>query len=163
MGKRKSYKNESSKHTRILYSTIAALILLLIVSAYTRKDPQSVLSDMVQYALGNKDKISKNDQQWELYLSEKQKEIDSLNFIISDLNNQSLPSSAKVNTTSTGLNLRKLPSLDSDVISKIPNATDVRIYYRDNEIQTIGGETGFWVKISYEGKQGYVFSSYLEI
>lgn len=163
MGKRKNLKNKEGGLQWFFYIIITLLSLWIFASIYSRKDPQSVLNDIYQYALGNKDKVTKNDKQWNQYLNLKDQEIDSLKNLIVQLRDQNLPDVATVTTTSTGLNLRLLPSIDSEVISKITDGTEVILFYRDNETLNIGGELGFWVKVSYNGKQGYVFSPYLNL
>ncbi len=140
---------------------VNVLLVLLIVSFITVKPPQYVLNDLYQFALGEKDKISKNDSQWEVYLNQKDAKIDSLSRVIDHYRANQLPEKAKVKTTSTGLNLRSLPSTDSDVISKIPDGAEVQLFYKDDEVINIGGQSGSWVKIAYEGKKGFVFSTYL--
>ena len=134
-----------------------------LASFLLKKDPQSVLNDVYQYALGNKSKITKNEQQWEVYLAEKDYHIDSLNDVIESYKKRTIPEFAKVQTTSTGLNLRALPSTESDIIAKIPDGTEVELYYRDNELATIGSQSGYWVKINFNDTVGFVFSTYLSL
>lgn len=49
------------------------------------------------------------------------------------------------------LNMRKAASKNSDVVSRIPNKTQVEVLSKD----------GDWTKIRYNGKNGYVMSSFL--
>jgi hypothetical protein len=163
VGKRKNLKNKERGLQWFFYIIITILSLWIFASIYSRKDPQSVLNDIYQYALGNKAKVTKNDKQWNQYVNLKEQEIDSLKNLIVQLRDQNLPDVATVTTMSSGLNLRLLPSIDSEVISKITDGTEVILFYRDNETLNIGGELGFWVKVSYNGKQGYVFSPYLNL
>lgn len=122
-----------------------------------------MLNDVYQYAMGHKDKITKNDKQWEDYLTKKDLKIDSLEAVINNFKSRSIPDFAKVKTSSTGLNLRSLPSTDSDVIAKIPDGESVKLYYKDTELVSVGGENGYWVKIQYQDIVGFVFSTYLEL
>jgi uncharacterized protein YgiM (DUF1202 family) len=163
VNKRRNTNSSITKPNWLLYTTIGLLGLLLLLCFYTKKDPQSVLNDIYQYALGNKDKITKNDKQWNDFLIKKDKNIDSLNNVISSFYENTIPDSANVVTSSTGLNMRKLPSTESVVISKIPDGTKVKLHYRDDQLLNIGGSEGFWVKISHANKSGYVFSTYLDI
>lgn len=154
---------EPSNLNWLKYSVVGFCILLLLTSFFLEKDPKSVLNDIYQYALGNKEKITKNDHQWEVFLLEKDNHIDSLNSVIDSYKLRTIPEFAKVKTTSTGLNLRSLPSTDSDVIAKIPDGTEVQLYYRDNELSTIGSQSGYWVKVNFNDTVGFVFSTYLAL
>ncbi len=90
-------------------------------------------------------------------------------------------------TAPSGLNMRNKPQLGASVITVIPYNTVVRclssdvigehtnfnqtVYYEDTDETVIekfeekyalnvGGNFGFWVKVLFEGKEGWVFSSW---
>ncbi len=161
--KRKPNKKDSNTYKWVGYVLLAFALLLLLTCFIVEKDPKSVLSDVYHYSLGHKDKITKNESQWEEFLIEKDSEIDSLTTALNYLKSRSIPEFAKVKTSSTGLNLRNLPSTDSEVIAKIPDGEMVKLYYKDTEVVNVGGESGYWVKIQYQDIVGFVFSTYLEL
>ena len=137
-------------------------LLLLLACFMTRKDPVSVINDVYQFAVGNKAKITKNDAQWEVFLAEKDKKIDSLIIANHQLKKNQLPPTTTVVTTSPGLNVRSLPSPDSEVIARLSDGDTVDLLYKDNELLNLGGEVGYWVKVNYQDKSGFVFSNYLK-
>ena len=69
---------------------------------------------------------------------------------------------AKVKTISGGLNLRKEPSTRSKILSSIPKGTFLKVMGKLEELETVGGLTGYWVFVEFGGKEGYVFDAYLE-
>ena len=56
-------------------------------------------------------------------------------------------------TNASSLNIRQKPSLSSSILSSIPNNT---------KISTLG-KSGAFYKVTYKGKTGYVYSSYVKI
>jgi uncharacterized protein YgiM (DUF1202 family) len=64
---------------------------------------------------------------------------------------------------STGLNIRKTPSLQAEILGKIPYATKVKtdIYKKDTVKVMVDGMTGYWTPVNYQGKNGYVLDAYL--
>jgi hypothetical protein len=64
---------------------------------------------------------------------------------------------------STGINMRKTPSLKAELIGKIPYSTLLKI--EDKKIDTVPviveGMTGYWVEVNYQNKKGYVLNCYL--
>lgn len=66
------------------------------------------------------------------------------------------PSGARtgiVTTQSSNLNMRAEPSTNAEVIARIPKGTRINILGEDNG----------WYLISYNGRQGYVFSNFVTI
>lgn len=158
-----SRKTRNTKSNSWIPKAIVGLLLtLLVASGFLRKDPISVVKDIYNFALGRTESITKNDAQWEVFLAEKDKQIATLEQEIKDLKAKGTPPYAIVKTTDTGLNLRSLPSVNSDIVAKIANQEKVDILYIDNENVSLGGLSGNWVKIKTNGTQGFVFSSYLD-
>jgi N-acetylmuramoyl-L-alanine amidase len=56
-----------------------------------------------------------------------------------------------VNTDGSGLNLRAKPSVDSEIITSIPDGSEVKIY----------GETGDWYVANYNWQNGYVYKPFI--
>jgi uncharacterized protein YgiM (DUF1202 family) len=60
----------------------------------------------------------------------------------------------QIKYTNANLNLRASPSIENNVISTIPKGTTISVDYSKQEYSN-------WIKITYDGKTGYVFSKYL--
>jgi uncharacterized protein YraI len=60
-----------------------------------------------------------------------------------------------------GLNLRQAPGTNSAIISVIPFQTKGSILDVNNDVMEIQGRRGFWLKVDYTGKQGWVFSGFV--
>jgi Bacterial SH3 domain len=83
----------------------------------------------------------------------------------------SLSSAAQFTVTKTvytaaksGLSIREKPDAKSAVLGKIPYGTKIVTTHNLDEEQTeikTEGLKGFWIKTTYNGKTGYVVSSYL--
>ena len=63
--------------------------------------------------------------------------------------------------TKSGLNLRKLPNKESEIITKINFGNKLQIAELTINNETIEGRNGNWIKVKYEDKEGYLFSGYL--
>ena len=63
----------------------------------------------------------------------------------------------------TGLNIREKPEIGAKVIDKIPYATKITLHNDDEAISVIKteGMRGFWRKVTYNNKTGYIIDSYL--
>ena len=59
-----------------------------------------------------------------------------------------------VRTNGSNLNLRKEPSLDAEVIARMPNRTNVTILDTD---------TNGWHKVAFQGMTGYAASQWIEM
>lgn len=77
-----------------------------------------------------------------------------LQFIKSDLNEQleSMNEDGHVANVTTGLNLREKATTDSNVIGSLENNTNLKIV----------GKQGDWYKVSVDGKEGFVYSSFID-
>jgi uncharacterized protein YgiM (DUF1202 family) len=62
-----------------------------------------------------------------------------------------------------GLNMRERPEEGSNVLIKIPYGTKVSIIQSEEELKKIvtEGMTGYWQKVNYNNKTGYIVDSYL--
>lgn len=63
--------------------------------------------------------------------------------------------------TKAGLNLRQSASTNSAIVSVVPFETKGPILDAKNDVTEIQGRRGFWLKIDYNGKQGWVFSGFV--
>ncbi len=64
---------------------------------------------------------------------------------------------------STGINIRKTPSLNADLLGKIPYATklSINVSKQDTTPVFVEGMTGYWVPVTFQNKKGYVLNCYL--
>jgi len=60
--------------------------------------------------------------------------------------------------TENSLNLRRRPSLDAEILTKIPSKVRVEILEEGESYMWIGGEYGNWLKIKYGENVGWVWS-----
>lgn len=60
----------------------------------------------------------------------------------------------------SGLNLRSGPSLDSSISGLIPYKESGRVLLRQRDTFRIENRKGSWMKVEYNGKQGWVFSGF---
>jgi hypothetical protein len=62
-----------------------------------------------------------------------------------------------------GLSLREKPDVNAKVIDKIPYSTKISLLPPEDDITTINTEglTGYWRKVKYNNKTGYIIDSYL--
>lgn len=60
-----------------------------------------------------------------------------------------------------GLHLRKQPSIESQIISLIPNGKPVTVLNKTNNKEFLQGKSGTWVFVSVDGESGYMFDGFL--
>lgn len=65
--------------------------------------------------------------------------------------------------TVNSLNLRSLPSLDADVVTKIPANARVEILEESDRVLVIDGGSANWLKVKYESYVGWVWGGYVEL
>ncbi|MBI5372811.1 MAG: SH3 domain-containing protein [Sphingobacteriales bacterium] len=63
----------------------------------------------------------------------------------------------------SGLSIRENPSVSAKVLDKIPYGTKITLQNTGEELVTVAteGMTGYWEKVSYNNKTGYIVGSYL--
>jgi hypothetical protein len=63
----------------------------------------------------------------------------------------------------TGLNIREKPDINAKVLDKIPYASKIILTETSEEAKKIISEglTGYWRKVTYNNKTGYIIDSYL--
>lgn len=63
----------------------------------------------------------------------------------------------------TGLNIREQPDVKAKVLGKIPYGTKISLLDNNEAMHTVRteGMLGYWRKVSYENKTGYIIDSYL--
>ena len=61
----------------------------------------------------------------------------------------------------SGLRMRTTPDLNSRIVVTIPNQSAVDVIEEKGEQVSVAGRNGKWTKISYNGKEGWVFGGFL--
>ncbi|MCB0715394.1 MAG: SH3 domain-containing protein [Chitinophagaceae bacterium] len=63
----------------------------------------------------------------------------------------------------SGLNMRTSPSIKADVVDIIPYGSAIEIKNENEELKSFVSENmmGFWQKVTYKDKSGYILDSYL--
>lgn len=63
----------------------------------------------------------------------------------------------------TGLSMREKPQADARVLEKIPFGTKITVIQTEEETNSIitEGMTGYWQKVKFNNKTGYIIDSYL--
>lgn len=69
---------------------------------------------------------------------------------------------AKVQTAA-GLTMREQPGTSGKSIAVIPDGSTVKIIDKGSAEETISGKTGFWYKVDWNGKKGWVFGGFLAL
>ncbi len=80
---------------------------------------------------------------------------------VSEVANQEGGGEKALVTAKSGLTLRETASLKGKSLLTIPANKEVNIIEYTEEGEEIEGIYGFWVKVSFNNKEGYLFSNYL--
>lgn len=152
-------KQKSSKVNILKYIYIFVFILLvvwLVLSIVQKKNPLNVLK-------GSISELSHNST------TELQKQIAEKDSIISELENKlAVYEGSKTNNRralviidSESLNMRSGPSLNSNIVDKIPANTEVQLLYFDSNTYYIDSQPGQWARIIYGESEGWVWGNYI--
>ncbi|WP_167881560.1 SH3 domain-containing protein [Leptospira selangorensis] len=98
-----------------------------------------------------------------LWLFDCRKQLASLDYLNEDLKEEVClnPKNLMIVNAPSGVNIRKEPGIDSEIISTIPIRTIVcKIQTTKINLRTNDGE-GVFLKIRYENQEGYILSTYL--
>src|SRR5262249_53931775 len=73
------------------------------------------------------------------------------------------PTSTQYVAAKTGLSIREKPEVNGKVLDKIPYGTKVEVSMDYDQEKTISveGMKGYWRKVKYNNKTGYIIDSYL--
>jgi hypothetical protein len=89
--------------------------------------------------------------------------IDSMQTELDACQSQIMNRTATVNVDAETLNIRKDPSIDSEIVSKIPNGEKVDVIQIDQKTYFLDSKAGRWVQVSYNGDVGWVWGNYLQL
>lgn len=62
-----------------------------------------------------------------------------------------------------GLTMREQPGTSGKAVVIIPDGSTVKIIDKGSTEETISGKTGFWYKVDWNGKRGWVFGGFLAL
>ncbi len=62
----------------------------------------------------------------------------------------------------SNLRMRDRPSLNSNIITRIPDQSQVIIIETSDMIDSVNGQSGNWYKIKYKSKIGWVWGNYIK-
>ncbi|NNK90356.1 MAG: SH3 domain-containing protein [Saprospiraceae bacterium] len=72
-----------------------------------------------------------------------------------------IPQIERVNVYAlSGLSLRAIPTLEGQMLKVIPFGENVQIIEKTNKSQTIEWMSGHWIKVRYQGLEGYIFDGF---
>lgn len=162
MGYGSQKKKGITKQKFITFSSIFFLILLFL-SSLADRSPLRTISSIGELFSKNPDPVAHYSRDQLLaVVRKKETEIDSLNHVIEGFKVVQENDHARVEIDSEELNVRSAPSINSNVIFKIPDSTIVEILLFDSETFVVAGKSGSWCKIQYGGEKGWVWGNYLQ-
>jgi len=99
-----------------------------------------------------------------IFVSCKDKEIITKNWEISlPLTNTPLDLNQWGVTKYSSLKLRNSPIEESTIVNHLPLGAVVEVIKKEKEIKNFENTLDYWYFIDYEGENGWIFGSYLEI
>ncbi len=154
-------KRRKEKKGKKLLSWIYVLLFGLIaiwfvISIVKKKNPLEILQ-------GGFTEISTNSTtSLQAQIAEKDSIITELRNRLAAYEGNSLESRrALVIINSETLNMRSGPSLNTDILKKIPANSEVSLLYYDSNTYYIDNQAGKWAKIKYGGFEGWVWGNYI--
>ena len=148
----------------VSYVLFAILIALLGYALYTGQTPITVYEQARNkifrpgipghLALLSKKELTLLIQQKDSIITELQRELD-------ERSDSLLYSVSYIDVQTDALNMRQSANLASEVITRIPHRTPVRIIEKSTRLEVLEGATGYWMKVDYNGQEGWVWGNYL--
>jgi hypothetical protein len=139
------------------------LLLILIISSLLDRSPVRMFGDLWNQV------VFGSNVSWKT-MGAMKRELNEKDSLILDLQTQmglieQVQGSNKgvVQIDSDYLNMRSEPKLNGKVIEKIPVGTLVDILYYHGDTDRLDEEFGRWCKITYNGKEGWVWGNYISI
>jgi uncharacterized protein YraI len=60
------------------------------------------------------------------------------------------------------LRMRSQPDISSGIVGSIPNGSTLEIIGEDSKDATVDGQTGRWMKVRFNGAEGWAWSGFLQ-
>lgn len=153
---KKSTGRKSSRVFRILYLVIFLLIALwFIISIVQKRNPLELLQGSLGH-LSNSSTASLQKQ-----IAQKDSIIRELENRLASYEGSQINRRALVIINTDYLNMRAGPTLESDILVKIPANAEVKLQYYDVNTYYIEGKSGRWAHILYAGQEGWVWGNYI--
>jgi uncharacterized protein YgiM (DUF1202 family) len=154
--RKRGAKDQGKKNLRIIYTTLFILVVgWFVISIIKKENPLKILKGGFS-KLSDNSTLSLQDQ-----LAEKDSIIAELESRLAAYEGNGISRRALVIINSETLNMRQGPSLESNIIQKIPANSEVRLMYYDTNTYYIEGESGKWAHIVYAGQEGWVWGNYI--
>lgn len=161
MARRRRYSKSSRIWPWVSFIVFALILALLGFSIINKQSPAQVLSSLFGSDLPADDlrRLDKNElvelvTQKNLELNQLKKELQKC--IEDDGFRKGI-----ISTSSSTLNMRSEPSLESAVLLEIPTGSQVSILYYDDRQLFLDGAMGQWCKIKYADQEGWVWGNYI--
>jgi len=97
------------------------------------------------------------------YAQEQATKLDSLQSELDNCQSQIMNRTAIVRVDSESLNIRRNPSIDSEIVSKVLNGEKVDVIQIDQKTYFLENKAGRWVQIAFEQDTGWVWGNYLKL
>lgn len=139
------------------------LFMILLFSSLLDKSPARMLTDLWNQVVFGKSSDWKTMGAIKQELAEKDSLILDLQTQLGLIEQVQGSNKGVVQINSDFLNMRDEPKLGGKVVEKIPVGTLVDILYYHGDTDRLDEEFGRWCKITYNGKEGWVWGNYISI
>lgn len=165
MGKRRYKKKQPSDNnifSWIYFGIFAVITAWLLSSIYFRKSPTEMLQNWGSKTITEATPEPMTCDSLFSKIEVQDLEIQKLRRSLSDcIQDQSFPS-GRVTIENSVVNMRTEPSLNSDILLKLRDSSEVKILYYDTETFFLEGKEGKWCKIRYANKEGWIWGNFIE-
>ncbi len=145
----------------IIFILLCLVIVLLGYSLYLKKTPASVLKSLMPTSSEQSTTKALSKKELIRLTAQQDSTIRSLQQDLAAYNYQYVLEQGFIDVDASTLNLRREPTIDSEVKLKIPDSSRVIILYYNNAIDTVDGVPGQWCKIKYQSEDGWVWGKYV--
>jgi len=161
MARRNRYQKRSAVWSWVSFLIFGAIIVLLGYSAFTRKSPAKVIKSMWASDLPEDDVRRLNKSELITKLEEAEAQISDLEIQLQSCKTDDGYTKGVIETSSPTLNLRSDPSLESEILLRIPTNSRVSILYYDERRLILDGAMGQWCRVKYVDQEGWVWGNYV--
>lgn len=162
MAKRRRYQKRSPIWSWISFILFGAIISLLGYAVISKKSPSEVLNSLWSSDVSADDISRLSKKELIAKIEDMNLKVDELTSQLEECKNDDGYNKGIVETTSPTLNLRSEPSLESEIILRIPTQSKVSIMYYDERRLLLDGAMGQWCRIKYAEQEGWVWGNYVK-
>ena len=157
-------KQRQQRNLRIGSLVVLSIIFAwLIASIFSGKNPIQYANDLFTRDPNISQVEKMNKKELRKFIRQIELQYDSVSTELKECQKQIMNRKALIQVEHDFLNMRAAPSLDAEILVKIPNGKEVDVIQIDPKTYFLENRAGRWVQIKYKDQEGWVWGNYLKL